>query len=158
MHRLALLFGLMCFILFAVGAVSVSKFSVIYFQDQLEAELKKELLLENEEWVTVRANGLRVELLGLADSETARFRALEVVGRHVDPGRIRDRVTILNKNALPPPTFSVEALRNEERVSLIGLIPKATGRTQIVSTVTDVARRMDIVDMLEEADHLKPQN
>ena len=157
MHRIALLFGLMCFILFAAGAVGLSKSAVIYFQDQLEAELNNELLLENEEWVNVRANGLRVELFGLAESESARFRALELVGRHVDPGRIRDRVTILNKNALPPPTFSVEALRNEERVSLIGLIPKATGRDVILSTITDVARRVDVVDMLEEADHPKPE-
>ncbi|MEM7240743.1 MAG: OmpA family protein [Pseudomonadota bacterium] len=158
MQRIALLFGLMCFILFAVGAVSVSKTAVVYFQDQLEAELKNELLLEDEEWVNLRANGLRVELFGLADSETARFRALEVVGRHVEPGRIRDRITILNRNDLPPPTFSVEALRNEERISLIGLIPTDTGREAILGSINDVARRVDIVDMLEEADHSKPEN
>ena len=156
MQRIALLFGIMSFILFTFGAVEVSKRAVLYYQDQVEQELGTELLLAGSEWVNVRANGVRVQLSGLADSEEQRFRALEIVGRHVDPGRIRDFVTVLNENAVPPPTFTVEALRNEEQISLIGLIPTNTGRAYVVESVSDVARRTNVVDMLEEADHPIP--
>jgi OOP family OmpA-OmpF porin len=51
----------------------------------------------------------------------------------------------------------LEALRNEERVSLIGLIPTKTGRGQILDDVQDISGRIEITDMLEEADHPLPE-
>ena len=157
MHRTALLFGLICFILVAAGSYFGAIRAVAHFQDITEERLEKAIFLSGEEWVNVRANGLRLNLTGLAPDEAARFKVLESVGKFVDPNRIRDNITILEAADLEPPKFSLEALRNEERVSLIGLIPTKTGRGQILDDIQDISGRIEITDMLEEADHPLPE-
>ena len=157
MHRTALLFGLICFILVAAGSYFGAIRAVEHFQQITEERLEKAIFLSGEEWVNVRANGLRLNLTGLAPDEAARFKVLESVGKFVDPNRIRDNITILEAADLEPPKFSLEALRNEERVSLIGLIPTKTGRGQILEDVQDISGRIEVTDMLEEADHPLPK-
>jgi OOP family OmpA-OmpF porin len=157
MHRTALLFGLICFILVAAGSYFGAIRAVGHFQHITEERLEKAIFLSGEEWVNVRANGLRLHLTGLAPDEAARFKVLESVGKFVDPNRIRDNITILEAANLAPPKFSLEALRNEERVSLIGLIPTKTGRGKILEDVEDIAGRIEVTDMLEEADHPLPE-
>ena len=157
MHRTALLFGLICFILVAAGSYFGAIRAVERFQHITEERLEKAIFLSGEEWVNVRANGLRLNLTGLAPDEAARFKVLESVGKFVDPNRIRDNITILEAADLAPPKFSLEALRNEERVSLIGLIPTKTGRGQILDNVQDISDRIEVTDMLEEADHPLPE-
>jgi OOP family OmpA-OmpF porin len=157
MHRTALLFGLICFILVAAGSYFSAIKAVEHFQYATEERLEKAVFLSGEEWVNVRANGLRLNLTGLAPDEAARFKVLESVGKFVDPNRIRDNITILEAANLSPPKFTLEALRNEERVSLIGLIPTKTGRGMIMDNIQDISREIEITDMLEEADHPLPE-
>jgi len=157
MHRTALLFGLICFLLVAAGSYLGAIQAVERFQQITEERLEKAIFLTGEEWVNVRANGLRLHLSGLAPDEAARFKVLESVGKFVDPSRIRDKMTILEAADLEPPKFSLEALRNEERVSLIGLIPTKSGRAGILESIEDISSEILITDMLEEADHPLPE-
>jgi OOP family OmpA-OmpF porin len=158
MHRTALLFGLICFILAAAGSYFGSIAAIDRFQQITEDKLEKAVFLSGEEWVNVRANGLRLHLTGLAPDEAARFKVLESIGKFVDPTRIRDEITILEAANIAPPKFSLEVLRNEERVSLIGLIPTKSGRANIIEAVEDISNRVEVTDMLEEADHPLPAN
>lgn len=156
MHRTALLFGLICFILAATASYFGAIRSVDTFQEATEAQLEKAVFLSGEEWVNVRATGLEVRLTGLAPDEASRFRVLQTIGKFVDPSRIEDRVAILKANNIPAPKFSLEVLRNEDRVSLIGLVPTLHGRDDILDSVEDISRALQITDMLEEADHPVP--
>ncbi|GLQ35918.1 membrane protein [Amylibacter marinus] len=158
MHRTALLFALICFILAAVGAYFGAIRAVDVFQEATEAELRQALLMSDEEWVHLRAKGLQVNLTGLAPDEAARFRVLQVIGKFVDPGRITDDITILQANDIAPPKFSLEVLRNDERISLIGLVPSDHGRSHILDNVEDIALDLHITDMLEEASFAVPTN
>lgn len=158
MHRTALLFGLICFILAATASYYGAVRAVDTFQDATEAQLEKAVFLSGEEWVNVRANGLEIQLSGLAPDEASRFRVLETIGKFVDPSRIKDRVTILQANDIPAPKFSLEVLRSEDRVSLIGLVPTTHGRSQILDSVEDISNKLNVTDMLEEADHPIPQH
>lgn len=157
MHRTALLFGLICFILVAAGSYLGAIQAVEKFQQTTEERLEKEIFLSGEEWVNVRANGLRLHLTGLAPNEAARFNVLKSVGKFVDPSRIRDGITILESENIAPPKFTVEALRNEDRVSLIGLIPTKSGRENIITTIQEISKQIEVTDMLEEADHALPE-
>lgn len=157
MHRIALLFGLICFILAAAGSYFGSIAAIDRFQQITEERLEQAVFLSGEEWVNVRANGLRLHLTGLAPDEAARFKVLESLGKFVDPARIRDEITILEAANVPPPKFSLEALRNEDRVSLIGLIPTKSGRANILESIDDISKNIEITDMLEEADHPLPE-
>jgi OOP family OmpA-OmpF porin len=157
MHRTALLFGLICFILVAAGSYLGAIQAVEKFQQITEERLEKAIFLSGEEWVDVRANGLRLHLTGLAPDEAARFNVLKSVGKFVDSERIRDNIKILEAADLEPPKFSIEALRNEDRVSLIGLIPTKSGRDSILATIQEISKRIEVTDMLEEADHPLPE-
>ncbi len=157
MHRTALLFGLISFILVAAGSYFGAIQAVDKFQQYTEERLEKAIFLSGEDWVNLRANGLRLNLTGLAPNETARFNVLESVGKFIEPTRIRDNITILEKADLTPPKFSLEALRNQDRVSLIGLIPSKSGRANIIDTIQDISNRIEVTDMLEEVDYPLPE-
>ncbi|MDB4125640.1 OmpA family protein, partial [Amylibacter sp.] len=123
-----------------------------------EAKLEQAIFLTGDDWSNIRANGLRIHLTGLAPNETSRFDLLKSLGKLVEASRIRDEITLLEEENLIPPKFSLEALRNDDRISLIGLIPKNSGRENILSAVSEISNDIEITDMLEEVDYPIPAN
>jgi len=158
MHRTALLFGLICFILAAAGSYFGAIHAVDRFERATEEKLEKTMFLTGNEWSNIRANGLRLHLTGLAPNESARFELIKSLGKIVEASRLRDEITLLEEENLIPPKFSLEALRNDDRISLIGLIPKNSGRKNILSTVNNISSEIKITDMLEEVDYPIPEN
>ena len=79
-------------------------------------------------WAEVQANGLQLILSGHAQTEALRFKALTTAGRVIDAARVIDQMTVKDAAALTPPRFSIEILRNDSGISLIGLVPAATDR------------------------------
>ncbi|MDB2524578.1 OmpA family protein [Amylibacter sp.] len=158
MHRIALLFGLICFILAAAGSYFGAIQAVDRFEKATEKKLEQKMFISGNDWGNIRANGLRLHLTGLAPNESARFDLLKSLGKLVEASRIRDEITLLEEENLIPPKFSLEALRNDDRISLIGLIPKNSGRTNILSTVNNISSEIKITDMLEEVDYPIPAN
>ncbi len=84
---------------------------------------KSRLLAEGITWVDVTASGLQVRLYGTAPNEAARFRAVNLAGSVVESARVRDRLEVTPVRAIEAPRFSVEMLRNDDGISLIGLLP-----------------------------------
>ena len=70
MHRIALLFGLICFILAAAGSYFGAIYAVDRFERSTEAKLEQAIFLTGDDWSNIRANGLRIHLTGLAPNET----------------------------------------------------------------------------------------
>ncbi|MGD9918202.1 MAG: OmpA family protein [Paenirhodobacter sp.] len=107
-------------------------------------------------WVQVQADGLQVILLGTAPSEAERFRALTLAGSIVDNSRIVDNTDAETAKAIAPPSFSLEMLRNDEGISLIGLVPAATDRKALIEDLRALAGDGTVTDMLESADYPVP--
>lgn len=147
---------------FTIGAllsVIAAGVSVKVIEDSTEISVRRSLDNNDLHWAEVRANGLRVILSGTAPSEARRFKAQSVAGGVVDAARVIDKIEVEPAETIAPPRFSVEILRNESGISLIGLIPRATDRDALLSRV----RKMDedgtaikISDFLETADHSVP--
>jgi len=118
-----------------------------------------DIALENEGlgWASASADGLQVNLSGTAPSEAARFRALTVAGSIVDAQRVRDGMDVTDPTGLVAPDFSIEFLRNDDGISLIGLIPVATDRDAVVAAVNETADGARVADLLESADHPVPE-
>ena len=115
----------------------------------VQQELDKDVLT----WAEVGANGLQVFLVGTAPTEADRFRALSAAGRVVDSARVIDQMTVVDSEGLAPPRFSVEILRNDAGVSLIGLVPSATRVETLLSDIRDeVGPDVPVSDFLETAD------
>jgi OOP family OmpA-OmpF porin len=120
--------------------------------------VKSRLLNAGLTWAVVETNGLQVRLSGTAPNEASRFRAVNLVGTVVQSARIRDSLGVTAIRAIEAPRFSVEILRNDEGISLIGLLPGKAKETELTASVTSVARGLAVSDMLETADYPAPEN
>jgi OmpA-OmpF porin, OOP family len=120
------------------------------------------LMAENIDWVTVNANGLQVHLTGTAPNEAARFRAVNLVGSVVDASRVRDALEVTPASAIAAPRFSVEMLRNDDGIQLIGLMPEdpgegGIGEVQLADEATALSPGTEITNMLEAAAYPAPE-
>ncbi|MCT4558152.1 MAG: OmpA family protein [Pelagimonas sp.] len=132
---------------FAVGAIErASKTDVL-------AELDKEALT----WAETDTNGLQVFLIGTAPDEAARFRALSVAGRVVDASRVIDQMLVEEAEELAPPHFSIEILRNDAGVSVIGLVPASTDRMALIARFQNAVGDTQVADLLESSDFPAPE-
>lgn len=144
------------FLIAAVFSVISARYAADAVEDFSEIGVRAALDTAGHDWAEVQANGLQVVLTGTAPTEARRFAALSTAGGVVDAARVIDELAVLATGDVTPPRFSVEMLRNDSGISLIGLIPTAPGREAILSRLAAVAGDDGIKDFLETADYPTP--
>ena len=129
-------------------------------KNQIETAALTDLSLvlsqSGHDWAEITVDGLSVELTGVAPDEATRFAALSSAGTVVDASRIVDNMGVAAAAAINAPDFSIEILKNEDGVSLIGLVPLASDPEAIVAGVTAAAGDAVVSDLLEVADFPVP--
>lgn len=152
--RLSSIFAIAAtFLTAAILCLVAAGFAATVIEDNARRSVRSELDKEAMTWAEVDANGLQVFLAGEAPSEAKRFSALSVAGRIVDAARVIDQMLIEDTADITPPRFSVEILRNDAGISLIGLIPAAMDREDFLKKLTDAASGGEVIDLLESADY-----
>ena len=155
--RLSKIFTILAIFLIAGAA---STFGAMRAADFIEerslTDVTNAMVAQDHPWVSVHVDGLKVELTGTAPDEATRFRALTVANKIVDAERVIDSMDVVDAAAIAPPKFSVEILRNNDGISLIGLIPTASDREEIVSSIEGLAKGGEITDMLDSSDYPAP--
>lgn len=136
-----------------VGAI----LSVNVIEDSSEKGVRQALDAELLDWAEVQADGLRVIMSGTAPSEALRFKAISTAGSVVDSARVEDQLDIAVAEPLIAPRFSVEILRNDGGVSLIGLVPKDTERTVLSARFSVASDGALVADLLESSDFESPE-
>ncbi|WP_224824933.1 OmpA family protein [Cognatishimia sp. MH4019] len=139
-----------------LGAFLAASTGATFIEQRSEIDVRFALDENQLSWAEVQSNGLRVELTGTAPDEAQRFRAISTAGRIVDAARVIDRMQVEDMAALAAPRFSVEILRNESGISLIGLIPTEINREDISQAITELAPDTPVTDLLESADYPTP--
>lgn len=142
--------GLLCFLLSIWTASAIERFSRL--------GVRRALGDAGYSWADVEASGLQVILTGTAPTEAMRFRALSVAGNIVDAARLRDQMTVADQEGIAAPDFSVQILRNDDGISLIGLAPASMDRDTFVTSLDALADGDKVTDMLESTDHPAPDN
>lgn len=137
----------------AVASLVAAFFSVGLIESSSERGVKSALDKEGLVWAEVYTEGLQVFLAGTAPTEALRFKAISTAGTVVDAARVIDNMQVEATAAIQPPRFSIEILRNDSGISLIGLIPKATDREEIVTTLSKMAGAGKVTDLMETADY-----
>lgn len=145
------------FLAAAVLATLAAWWAVSVIESRSEASVADMIRREGLSWATVRADGLQVRLYGTAPNEAQRFRAMNLTASLVDSGRIRDLMEVTPASAIVAPRFSVELLRNDDGISLIGLVPTSSGEDALAESVAAIAKGARITDMLEQADFPMPE-
>ncbi|MDP5308170.1 OmpA family protein [Paracoccus spongiarum] len=135
------------------GADSAASF----IEQRSREDVSLALATGGQDWAEVETDGLRVYLRGTAPNEVQRFRAMTQAASAVDASRIVDEMTVASAEALRPPDFKIELLRDGDGISLIGLVPATTDRADLVRVLKSETAAPKITDMLEAADYAVPE-
>lgn len=145
-------------IVLAAGAsLLAARVAVDRIEASARAGILQALKVEDLTWAEVSVDGLQVVLTGEAPDEAARFGALSAAGTVIDATRIIDRMDVRPAQTIAAPEFKIEILRNLDGVSLIGLVPAATDRTEILDQIGRFANA-PVTDLMENADFPEPEN
>ncbi|MBL9050043.1 MAG: OmpA family protein [Tabrizicola sp.] len=140
---------------------SVAFGATLVIESRTQKVVTARLAEQRIDWITVTTDGLQVRLSGTAPNEAARFRAVNLVGSLIDASRIRDGLDVTPASAIEAPKFSVQMLRTEDGIQLIGLMPEKPGEgglseaalaAEAAAMVTEEA----LTNMLETADYPAP--
>lgn len=134
----------------------VANASVTLIEERSEIGIRSALDGRGLTWAEVSADGLQVTLDGMAPTEALRFQALSAAGSIVDAARVIDAMRVAAQEAIAPPRFSAEILRNDAGISVIGLIPAATERGPLTERFAALAGAEQVSDLLEIADYPVP--
>lgn len=156
MRRRAVLSTLLAFAVAGGGAALLAGVAARAVEARAASAVEGALAAEGIAFAEVGVDGLVLTLTGTAPSEAGRFRALTVAGREVDPARIRDEMEVVAAETLPPPRFALEVLRNEDEVSLIGLVPVATDRAGLAERIA-ASTGAEVSDLLQSASYDPPE-
>lgn len=119
--------------------------------------LTERIAAERLDWATVEADGMLVQVYGTAPTEAARFRLLNVISAAIDSSRIRDRMSVTPARELEAPRFSVEVLRNDDGIQLIGLLPAGGSEETLAALAAEIAGGVPVSDMLETSSFAAPE-
>ncbi|SHL54247.1 OmpA-OmpF porin, OOP family [Roseovarius marisflavi] len=141
----------------AVLCVVAAGFAVSAIEDGSRRAVRDTLDLQDMVWAEVDTDGLQVFLAGTAPTEAARFKALSVAGTIVDAARVIDQMLVQDAADIAPPRFSIEILRNDRGISLIGLVPSATDRNELLAGIAKATDGAPVADLLDVADYPYPE-
>ena len=132
----------------------------LWAKERIEAKTSTDIglvLAQNGyDWAEVTTDGLQVSLFGTAPNEATRFAALSAAGRIVDASRILDQMEVRATAALVAPEFSIEILKNDDDLSIIGLVPTESDPDTIIERARRLSGTARITDLLESADYAPP--
>lgn len=141
----------------AILSLVAASLSANLIEDSSQHAVTRKLEVNGMGWAEVHAEGLQVFIAGTAPDEADRFKAISVAGGVVDAARVIDNMQVEASAEILPPRFSVEILRNESGVSLIGLMPRHSNRDAVVARIKDMSADGQITDLLETAEYDLPE-
>ena len=153
--------ALLAFILAAIAMVSVAYGTALIIESRSRHAVEARLAEQGIDWITVQTDGLQVRLSGTAPNEAARFRAVNLIGAIIDSSRIRDGLDVAPASAIKAPDFSVQMLRTEDGIQLIGLMPLkpaegALSEEAVVEAAAALTPGIEPKNILETADYPAP--
>lgn len=137
-------------------SVLIAWASVLLIERVSQRAVRSQLLTEGITFVTVDADGLRVQLMGTAPNEAARYRAINLAGAVVEASRIQDLMEVTPARAFDAPRFSLEILRNDDGIQLIGLLPEGETKDALLAEAEALQPDTELQDMLETAAYTPP--
>lgn len=153
--------ALLAFILAAIVMVSVAYGTALVIESRSRHAIEARLAEQGIDWITVQTDGLQVQLSGTAPNEAARFRAVNLIGAIIDSSRIRDGLDVAPASAVKAPDFSVQMLRTEDGIQLIGLMPLkpaegALSEEALAEAAAALTPGVEPKNILETADYPAP--
>lgn len=141
----------------AVVSALIALAAAFLIENRSAAMVRSRILAEGLTWVEIQADGLQIHLLGTAPNEAARYRVVNLTGSIVESSRIRDKMEVAPAKTVEAPRFSVEMLRNDDGIQLIGLLPEGQERETLATDAQALSPDIPLSDMLETAAYTAPE-
>lgn len=141
----------------AVVSALIALAAAFLIENRSAAMVRSRILAEGLTWVEIQADGLQIHLLGTAPNEAARYRVVNLTGSIVESSRIRDKMEVAPAKTVEAPRFSVEMLRNDDGIQLIGLLPEGQERETLATDAQALSPDIPLSDMLETAAYAAPE-
>ncbi len=154
----AKLIGPLAFVAAGLMSVLVAWGSVVLIERLSVAAVTSRLLSDGITWAAVQADGLQIHLIGTAPNEAARYRVVNLVGSEVEASRVRDKLEVTPAKAIAAPSFSLEMLRNDDGIQLIGLLPDGEAETSLTQAAQALSPDIPLSDMIETAAYPAPDS
>ena len=117
----------------------------------VERENRKSLehLLRDGEfgWLQIDADGLLIELHGVAPGKIQHITALSAVQSVISPSRVIDNIILAENPSLPSGEYVVRLLQENGEVKIFGELPDSSSHEDIIRTVTDVSSGSVVDDL-----------
>ena len=152
----ARLAGPLAFVVAGLLSLLVAWGAVLLIERVSVSSVTSRLLGEGITWATVQADGLQVHLIGTAPNEAARYRVVNIVGSEVESSRVRDKLEVTPAKAIAAPAFSLEMLRNDDGIQLIGLLPDGDAEAALTQTAQSLSPSIPLSDMIETVAYPAP--
>ena len=154
--------ALLAFLLAAMVMTTIAYAAALVIEARTGTVVATRLAEAKIDWVTVQGDGLQVQLTGTAPNEAARFRAVNMVGSLVDSSRIRDGLDVTPASAIKAPDFSVQMLRTEDGIQLIGLMPETPGdgamtEAALAEAAAALTPGIELANLMETANYPAPE-
>jgi len=147
----------LAFVVAGILSLLIAWAAVLLVERLSERAVRSALLTQGVTFVTVNADGLRMQLTGTADNEAQRYRAINIAGAVIDATRIQDLMEVTPARAVEAPRFSLEMLRNDDGIQLIGLLPEGETKEALLAEAEALQPDTQLQDMLEIAAHAPPE-
>ena len=126
------------FVVAGVLALLVGWGLAIVIESRTAEVIRTRMLTAGYSWAYVSTDGLIVSLTGTAPTEAQRFAAVNLAGSLVDAGRLHDDFTVEPAKVVAAPRFSVEMMRNDDGVQLIGLLPEGEDKAKLAEAAAAI--------------------
>jgi OOP family OmpA-OmpF porin len=157
MRLSALFVRLGVFLIAAIVCVFGARIAVATVETRSVEAVQVALADRGHSFAGVIGDGLQVILEGEAPSIVIQLRAVSTAGTMVQASRVIDNMTVAAAEGVETPEFSMEILRNDSGVSIIGLIPTSSDRDDLTDDLADiVGADSNVADLLETADYDVP--
>ncbi|MFG6079975.1 OmpA family protein [Paracoccus litorisediminis] len=145
--------------LIAAGGLSYlgAEAATNFLETRSQSDVSDAMRQAGYDWVKVESDGLTVHLTGIAPDEVQRFRAKTQAENTVGATRVVDAMQVKAHEELGTPDFSIELLRNDQGISIVGLVPATLDRAGMVSALEKQVGNGEVSDLVETADFPQPE-
>lgn len=151
------LLAVLAFVVAALLCAAIALGAALVIETRSAAAITSRLMAEGFTWAQVATDGLRVTLSGTAPNEAARFRAMNLAGAIVESTRLVDAFEVTPARSVEAPRYSIEMLRNDDGIQLIGLLPEGEAEATLMAEAQGLQTDARLADMLETAAYPAPQ-
>lgn len=152
------LLGLAAFVAASLCATLIAWGAAVVIEGRSARAVSDRFATAGFGWASAEADGLQIRLTGTAPNEAARFRAVNMAGSVVEASRVVDDFEVTPARAFEAPRYSLEMLRNDDGIQLIGLLPSTEDETRLLEIAAALQPEQPPSEMIETASYAAPDS